>query len=99
MSISSPSRCGKDVLALRAKINVETRPPETVINLIVHYLKNELATERKAFATAEAHRIYIERYVQPKWGVCQLSEVRTVAVGDGLIPCPLPELQGQKSAT
>jgi hypothetical protein len=77
------------VLALRAKINVETRSPESMNDLIAHYLKNELTTERKAYATVEAHRIYIERYVQPKWGACQLSEVRTVAVEEWLDSLPL----------
>ncbi len=79
----------KAVLVLRSKINSEVRSPETVNDLIAHYLKNELTTERKAFATVEAHRIYIEKYVQPKWGVCQLSEVRTVAVEGWLDSLPL----------
>jgi integrase len=79
----------KAVLALRAKINSEVRSPETVNDLIAHYLKNELTTERKAFATVEVHRIFIERYIRPKWGVCRLSEVRTVAVEQWLESLPL----------
>jgi integrase len=70
----------KAVLALRAKINSQLRVPETVSELITHYKKHELTTERKAFATVEAHRNYIDRYIQPAWGHCKLSEVRTVAV-------------------
>jgi integrase len=79
----------KAVLALRAKINSEVRSPETVNELLTHYKKHELTTERKAFATVEAHRIYIDRYVQPAWGHCKLSEVRTVAVERWLESLPL----------
>ena len=77
------------VLALRANINSEVRSPETVNDLIAHYLKHELTTERKAFATVEAHQIYIERYVRPRWGACKLSEVRTVAIEEWLDSLPL----------
>ena len=43
-------------------------------------MKHELNAERKAFATIEAYRSYINRYVKPKWGGCKLSEVKTVGV-------------------
>ena len=79
----------KAVLTLRSQINSEVRSPITVDELLTHYLKHELNLERKAFATVEAHRIYIERYVKPKWGKCKLSEVRTVAVEEWLDSLPL----------
>jgi len=79
----------KAVLSIRAKINSEVCSPETVNALITHYLRNELTTERKAFATVEAHRILIDRYVKPIWGSLQLSEVRTVAVEKWLDSLPL----------
>jgi integrase len=68
------------VLALRAKINSEVRSPETVDELIAHYTKHELTTERKAFATIEAYRSYINRWIKPAWGHYKLSEVKTVSV-------------------
>lgn len=71
-------------LALRARINSEVRSPETVDALIAHYLKHELTSDRKAFATIDAHSGYIRNYVKPRWGVCKLSEVRTVAVEEWL---------------
>jgi integrase len=70
----------KAVMSLRAKVNSEVRSPETVNELIEHYLKHELTTARKAYATVEAHTFYINRYVKPKWGSLKLTEVRTVAV-------------------
>lgn len=50
-----------DVLGLRVKINAEIRLPETVEELVAHYLKHELTLERKAFSTVEAHKLYIEK--------------------------------------
>lgn len=37
----------------------------------------------------EAHRNYIDRYIQPAWGHFKLSEVRTVAVEQWLESLPL----------
>ena len=39
---------------------INVRSPETVNELIAHYTKHELTTERKAFSTVEAHRVYID---------------------------------------
>ena len=79
----------KAVLSLRATINSGIRSPETVNDLVTHYTKHELTLERKAFATVDAHTVYIKNYVTPKWGVCQLSEVKTVAVEKWLESLPL----------
>lgn len=56
------------------------RSPETVDDLITHYQQHELTPERKAFATVAGHKVYIKKYVTPKWGTLRLSEVKTVAV-------------------
>ena len=79
----------KAVLSLRAKINSGVRSPETVADLITHYKQHELTLERKAFATVDAHTVYIKNYVTPKWGACKLSEVKTVAVEQWLESLPL----------
>jgi integrase len=79
----------KAVYAFRARINTDVRSPETVDALIAHCLKNELTTERKAFATVETHRILIDCYVKPKWGCLKLTDVRTVAVEQWLESLPL----------
>ena len=78
----------KAVLSLRAKINSGVRTPETVTDLITHYKQHELTLERKAFATVDAHNVYIRLYVTPKWGACKLSEVKTVAVEQWLDSLP-----------
>ena len=70
----------KAVLSLRSTINSGVRAPETVNDLITHYRKHELTTERKAFATVEAHESYLTLHILPKWGEHKLSEVKTVAV-------------------
>jgi integrase len=79
----------KAVLSLRAKINSGVRSPETVNDLIAHYKQHELTLDRKAFATVDAHTVYIKNYVTPKWGACKLSEVKTVAVEQWLESLPL----------
>lgn len=70
----------KAVLSLRSNINSGVRTPQTVSELVAHYRKHELTTERKAFATVEAHESYLTLHILPKWGERKLSEVKTVAV-------------------
>lgn len=70
----------KAVLSLRSNINSGIRTPETVGDLVTHYQKHELTLERKAYATVEAHRSYLELHILPKWKTFKLSEVKTVAV-------------------
>jgi site-specific recombinase XerD len=72
------------VASFRANINTGVRVPETVSDLIVHYLKHELTADKKAYATIEATTIYLARHVGPKWGVKHLSDVRTVEVEEWL---------------
>src|SRR5580698_5762564 len=79
----------KAVLALRAKINSEVRSPESVHDLITHYLKNELTLERKAFSTVDVNGSFLRLYIAPKWGSLEISEVRTVAVEKWLLSVPL----------
>ncbi len=56
------------------------RAPQTLNDLIAHYRKHELTTERKAFATVEAHESYLTLHIMPMWKDHKLSEVKTVAV-------------------
>ncbi|MDP9049224.1 MAG: hypothetical protein M3O31_00665 [Acidobacteriota bacterium] len=76
-------------MSLRAKINSEVRSPETVDDLVAHYQQHELTRERKAFATIAGHRVYIGKYVTPRWGTLRLSAVKTVAVEQWLDSLPL----------
>jgi integrase len=70
----------KAVLSLRSTINTGVRSPETVTDPVTHYRKHELTLERKAFATVEAHRTYLDLHILPKWKDYRLSDVKTVAV-------------------
>jgi integrase len=67
-------------LSLRSNINSGVRAPETVSDLVAHYLKHELTLKRKAFATVDVHESFLALYILPKWGALRLTEVRTVAV-------------------
>ena len=58
----------KAVLVLRANINSGVRSPETVNELIAHYLKHELIPAQKAYSTVEVNRSFLKLYVAPKWG-------------------------------
>lgn len=79
----------KALLSLRSIINSGVRAPQTVSELEAHYRKHELTTERKAFATVEAHVSYLDLHILPMWGSCKLSEVKTVAVEQWLDSLPL----------
>ncbi len=78
----------KAVLHLRANINYGVRSPETVDELIAHYLKYELTRERKAFSTVEVNGSFLKLYIAPKWGSMKLCAVRTVAVEQWLDSLP-----------
>ncbi|MGA9241912.1 MAG: site-specific integrase [Silvibacterium sp.] len=81
----------KAVLALRAKINTGVRSPETVSDLVTHYVQRELTLERKAYATVQVHKSFLNLYVLPKWKDHKLSDVKAVAVEkwlDGLDLAP-----------
>lgn len=78
----------KAILSLRAKINSEVRTPETVNELIAHYSKHELAADKKAFATIDAHSSYLRLHIAPRWGDSRLSAVRTIAVEEWLNSLP-----------
>lgn len=78
----------KAVLSLRANINSEVRSPATVSELLAHYTKHELTTERKAFSTVEVNKNFLKLYVTPTWGSMKLSAVHTVAVEQWLSKLP-----------
>jgi integrase len=59
-----------------------------VNDLIAHYSKHELTSEKKTFATIEAHSSYLKLHIAPKWGECRLSAVRTIAVEEWLNSLP-----------
>jgi integrase len=93
----------KAVLSLRSTINTGVRAPQTVNDLVAHFRKHELTTERKAFATVEAHESYLTLHILPKWGESKISEVKTVAVEQwleklGLAPATKTKIRNIMSA-
>ncbi len=71
----------KAVLALRGNINVETRSPETVNDLIAHYSKIELSEEGgKRTSTRQVYEGYLRVQIAPKWGQLRLDQLKAVAV-------------------
>jgi integrase len=77
------------VAQLRSNINTEVGSPQTVNDLIAHFRVHELTPERRAFASIETFNIMASRYVEPTWGACRLSDVRTVKVEEWLKTLPL----------
>ena len=74
---------------LRSTINTRVVTPQTVNDLIAHYREKELTPEQRAFTSIETFNIMVSRYVEPTWGACRLSEVRTVKVEEWLKSLPL----------
>lgn len=63
--------------------------PFSVKDLINHYKETELRLDgsqgepdedEKAFSTKQTYRIFLDRWIEPRWGALRLREVRTVAV-------------------
>jgi integrase len=71
----------KAVLNLRVRVNSEIRSPETVSELINHYKKHELTeTGNKRSSTRRGYETLLGLYVEPRWGVLRLDNVKTVQV-------------------
>ena len=81
------------VAALRMNINVEVSraagQPISVRDLIAHYKEMELKLEaagddagesEKAFSTKQTYRVFLDRWIEPRWGHLRIQDVRTVAV-------------------
>lgn len=83
------------VLARRSQINSGIHAPQKVEELIVHYKRTELTTERKAHSTVDANTSYLENHILPKWGRMRLSEVRTVAVEEWI--CSIDRAPGTRT--
>ncbi len=89
----------KAVASFRANINTGVRVPETVSDLIAHYLKHELTADKKAYATIEATTIYLARHIGPNWGAKHLSDVRPWKSRSGCIRLSTLLRPRAKSAT
>ena len=79
----------KAVLSLRANINSGIRTPETVHDLVAHYVSKELTADKKSYSTIANFTNNLQQHIIPKWGQCRLSAVRTIAVEEWLHSLPL----------
>jgi integrase len=76
------------VSSLRININAGIHAPQTVADLVAHYLKTELVPERKAASSIYVNAMFLRLYVIPKWGDVRLEAVRTVEVESWLSSLP-----------
>jgi len=72
---------------LRATINRETRSPQTVAELVTHYMENELPN--KTPYTVQVYGSYLKTWILPLWGDYSLFDVKAVAVEGRLKTLPL----------
>jgi integrase len=66
------------VESLRFNINSENPAPLTLNQLTTHYFEKELPA--KAFSTQQCYRVYLGKWILPKWGACRPLDVKAVAV-------------------
>ncbi len=89
------------VTALRLTINQE-KPrskwqPILIQDLINHYKETELRLDvadpdehEKAYSTKKTYRIFLDRWIKPRWGSLSIRDVRTIAVEEWLRRLTLP---------
>ncbi len=67
---------------LRMNINTELRigPLVTFQALVDHYCQTELLAENKTEKTRKTYRVYLLRWILPKWGPAYLHVIKPVAV-------------------
>lgn len=65
--------------------------PLTVAQLAMHFRHHELAQDDgwRSYSTRRNYEFYLDRWIIPRWGKCELSEVRTVEVESWLRTLPL----------
>jgi len=91
------------VAALRLTINQEAPrskwQPILIQDLINHYKETELRLDvsegdpdehEKAYSTKKAYRIFLDRWIKPRWGSFSIRDVRTIAVEEWLRRLTLP---------
>jgi len=67
---------------LRMNINTELKiaPLVTFQALINHYCQTELLAENKTDKTRKTYRVYLQRWILPKWGPAHLQLIKPVAI-------------------
>ena len=85
------------VLSLRANINSGVHSPETVNELVAHYLKYELTPERKAFSTVEVNSSFLKLYIVRNGESLSSRVSGRLLLSSGFIPCPTHQLRGARS--
>jgi len=80
------SAASEAINGLRVSINEDRNRQRgqniTVADLVDHYKRIELSNDSvwHAYATRIAYQDFIERYIRPRWGTCNIRQLRTVDV-------------------
>lgn len=79
--LPTKKRAWQAVAAMRLNINCDVseraKAPNTVSDLIAHYKATELSAENDglSYSTKETHTIYLDNWIEPKWGELTLAEL------------------------
>jgi integrase len=87
----SAFRTERDALAqiqtLRTNINQAPVPASVLLKfsgLVDHYRQTELTSDRRSAKTQESYRVYISRWIVPRWGTEYVHKVKPIAVEEWL---------------
>jgi integrase len=91
-------RTERDALAqiqtVRTNINRDSLPTAALLTfsgLADHYRKTELVSGTKTAKTQEIYRVYLSRWIEPRWGCDYLHSVKPVLVEAWLRSLPLAD--------
>jgi len=91
-------RTERDALAqiqtFRGNINRNSLPISAVLTfsgLVGHYRQNELVCGNKTEKTQESYRVYLSRWIEPRWGRDYLHNINPVQVEEWLRSLPLTD--------
>lgn len=91
-------RTERDALAqiqtVRTNINRDSSPTSALLTfsgLADHYRKTELVSGTKTAKTQEIYRVYLSRWIEPRWGCDYLHSVKPVLVEAWLRSLPLAD--------
>lgn len=80
------------ILAVSPPAGLSVKPPAmTITNLSKHFQYRELASDDswRSYSTRRNYIFYLKRWIIPRWGYCELSQVRTIEVELWLRSLPL----------
>jgi integrase len=82
------------IQTLRSTINHDSLQASALLtfsSLLGHYCQSELVSGNKTKKTQESYRVYISRWIAPRWGREYLSKIKPVLVEEWLRSLPLAD--------